>query len=474
MKQGITIKTQLGYGIASFADCGPYSFVLTYFMFFLTDVIGISPSKAGTISLIAIICNALFTILVGYMSDNTKSSYGRRIPYLAASALPLGLFLFLMFFDVDFSLIVKDIYYILTSIFFWISFSVFYIPYSALGAELTTDYNERAKLRNYSRVFAIIGNMCATVVPLLIISYLTKHGSTEQAAWKYTGLFVGTLSASSILLTLWFLRKQPLNGPNNPSSKNILELFKEYKQLLTLRPYIYLLFTVVFFTTGATIFSSDMIYFMKYKIGLSKAIMSSLYLAMALVGLVINPILGRLAVKVGKSRALMLAMYTSGILMLLFNIIGIDSFFMSLLHILAFTIGYASYWQLILSVVYDISEVDEFKYGKRREGSIMSLTTITLMIMPAVSMKSLGFILRISGYEAESITQNPGAIKGIEMAFTVIPAILFILAGICFMLYPLSQEKFNFLKEALKLKKEGKPYSTEGIEAIITKDLVNR
>jgi GPH family glycoside/pentoside/hexuronide:cation symporter len=468
MNNALSLKTQIGYGVASLADSGPYNFVLTYFMFFLTNIAGISPSTAGTISLVSIIFNSVFTVLVGCVSDQTQTKHGRRKPFMAISALPLGASIFLMFFNIGLDGNIKVLYFMAISLFFWLSFSFFYIPYSALGAELSSDYHERTRLRNYARIFSSFGNIGATAVPLLIISLLVGIGKTQEFSWSCAGLFVGAFSAASILATLYLLRNHKTADTGTGHSPiNIKVLLMEYQQLLTIRPYLYLLLTVVFFTSGATIFNADMIYFMKYKIGLSEGTTSALYLTMALAGLAMTPVFAVMAAKIGKSKALMVTMFFSGTMMIVYFVAGVDSFPMAMVHILTFSIGFSSYWQLILSVVYDISEVDEFKYGRRREGSIMSLTTVTLMIMPAVAMQVFGFILKLSGYSNGAAVQGANAVKGIELSFTIVPAVLFILAGICFMLYPLNQRRFQLLKEALSLKIQGKTYSTQELEKVI-------
>jgi len=333
MNKSLPMRIQIGYGIASIADSGPYNFVLTYFMFFLTNIAGIEPSMAGTISLISINFNLIFTVLVGCVSDNIQTKYGRRKPFMAISVLPLLIFLYLMFSNISMSEGLKELYFILVSLFFWLSFTFFYIPYSALGAEITSDYYERAKLRNYARIFSSIGNIGATVIPLLIINFLVNAGKTQQFSWSCSGLFVGSFSALSIAVTLCLLHNQKTKEvANGFVSVSIRGLLQEYKQLLAIKPYLYLLMTVIFFTSGATIFNADMIYFMKFKIGMNEGLMSALYLAMALVGLALNPVFALLEVKVGKSKALMIMMFFSGSLMIVYYLVGVNSFLIAMIH----------------------------------------------------------------------------------------------------------------------------------------------
>ena len=82
----LSFTTKLGYGIGQGGDSAGYNLYYTYFLFFLTDVAMVSPAFAGVISLIAITWDAVTDPFVGYISDNTKSKYGRRRPFMIGSA----------------------------------------------------------------------------------------------------------------------------------------------------------------------------------------------------------------------------------------------------------------------------------------------------------------------------------------------------------------------------------------------------
>ena len=78
------------YGAASIADAGPYSLVTVYLIVFLTTVAKLSPEQAGMVTSVTILVNGIAEGLLGYISDHTKSRFGRRRPYLLASLVPLG------------------------------------------------------------------------------------------------------------------------------------------------------------------------------------------------------------------------------------------------------------------------------------------------------------------------------------------------------------------------------------------------
>ena len=87
----------LGYGAATVADSGPYNFVMVYLLLFLTSVAGISPERSGTILSVIMLIDGLIRLVIGYISDNTRSKYGRRRPYLLVSIVPFVLGLTFLF-----------------------------------------------------------------------------------------------------------------------------------------------------------------------------------------------------------------------------------------------------------------------------------------------------------------------------------------------------------------------------------------
>ena len=136
----------LGYGAATVADSGPYNFVTVYLILFWTTVVGISPERAGTISSIIILLDGITGVLIGYISDNTRSSQGRRRPYLLAAVSPLVIGLTLLFTVFQGGTVIQTAFYIVAGCMFWLGFSMYYTPYTALGAELTDDYNEVCRM----------------------------------------------------------------------------------------------------------------------------------------------------------------------------------------------------------------------------------------------------------------------------------------------------------------------------------------
>ena len=191
----------MGYGAATIADSGPYNFVTVYLILFLTTVAGLSPERAGMITSVAILMDGISGAVIGYISDNTRSAYGRRRPYMLAAVFPLGAGLILLFTVFPGSDTMQTVIYVAAGLMFWTGFGVYYTPYTALGAELTDDYNERGTLRTYARIFGIAGNFIGMVIPLYLVQFLEGCGSSEKSAWFVMGIIMAAVSCTGILTT---------------------------------------------------------------------------------------------------------------------------------------------------------------------------------------------------------------------------------------------------------------------------------
>ncbi|MDO4177495.1 MAG: MFS transporter, partial [Bacillota bacterium] len=93
----LSFRDKLGYSSAAIGDAVAYTFINTYLMFFLTTVAGIRPAMAGTLTIIGAVWNALINPVMGYISDHTKTSRGRRRPFMLGFCFPLAIAIVLLF-----------------------------------------------------------------------------------------------------------------------------------------------------------------------------------------------------------------------------------------------------------------------------------------------------------------------------------------------------------------------------------------
>lgn len=466
--QKLSAKTCLGYGTASIADALTYNFVLMFFLFFLTNVAGINPAFAGTIALIATLWDAFTNPIIGQLSDNAVSKYGRRRPFLLIASIPLAITIILMFSNFQISGAIQAVYYVVITIVFWTSYTMFYIPYTSLGAELTSDYDERTKLRMPATIFNYIGNILGISAPLFIVTILMNKGLEMGEAWNKVAIVVAIVAFVSIIIT-WFATK----GKELQISKADIQearkenLFKVFLKIIKLKPYKYLMMICLLFIFAYTILNADMLYFVQYKMGLGEADMSKVTLIFIIVGMIMVPCVAFLGTKLGKKTAVLFCFGFSAVFMILFKVIGIQSFGVLVLYMIIFGIANCAYWQLIPAIIYDMCEIYEYKYGERREGAVTALCIFAVKVGSALALQTLGIILSLNGYDAGATTQSSQAIVGIENAFTIIPGAILLVAVAVLVVFPVTKKSYNLLLSALEEKRKGNAPNEEGLERLI-------
>ena len=170
----VSLGTRLGYGSGAVAVAAKDAAVVHFLAFYYTQVIGLPGWLYGLSALFAQVFDAFSDPVLGTLSDNSRTRYGRRHPWMAASALPIGVGFLLLFAppsDAPHWAVFVWITFVQTSL--RVLLSIFSIPYTTLGAELSTDYEERTRIASYRTLLAwIVG----VVLP----------------AWAYTFVFQRT------------------------------------------------------------------------------------------------------------------------------------------------------------------------------------------------------------------------------------------------------------------------------------------
>ncbi|MCQ4636904.1 MFS transporter [Anaerovorax odorimutans] len=462
----LTFKEKLGYGVATAGDGAVYNFVGIYFLFFLTTVAGVDPGKAGTISSLALFASAFFTIFIGYFSDNSRCKTGRRRPYIAAG-LPFLLIAFVaMFTNIGLSDNGKVWYYAIFAVVFWLAYSMFYVPYTALGAEITSDYDDRTRIRTYTVTCNSVGNYFGMVFPLLIVGIFVGLGKSNSSAWTYTAVISGVFA----VLTIGFMLRQTkgkelvIPPEKRAERKNI---FSDYFEVVRVKPCKFLILSIICSIIGYTIFNGSVAYFITYNLGLPESYTSTIFLVLCVAVIIFAPLINKLAIKRGKRDAYIIALVLSSILMILFRVIGIHSQLMLLVLAAVYTIGGAGYWQLMSAIIYDLTEIVELKYKKRSEGTLSSLQSVFQQIGTSLGMLITGWILDLSGFDGNAAVQSQSALSGIGLLLTVLPAVGFLLGAAMMYLFPVTKARYELVQKALKDRDEKGEYSKEGLERII-------
>lgn len=162
MPSALTFNTKFAYGIGQLAEGLKNSALSTFVLFYYNQVLGLSGTLAGTAILIALLFDAVSDPLAGSLSDNWQSRWGRRHPFMYASALPLGIAFFFLFSPPEglseFSLF---LWLTVTVVLTRGAMTLYHVPHIALGAELSEDYDERTQIVSYRYFLGFAGYLVA-------------------------------------------------------------------------------------------------------------------------------------------------------------------------------------------------------------------------------------------------------------------------------------------------------------------------
>lgn len=465
------------YSLGYTGQGAAYNLMSTYFIVFMTDCVGMNSGLSSTIMSLALLVEVAAGMVIGNISDQFHSRLGRRRPFVLAAAVTMPVILLLLFRAMNFSAPVTFAYYLLFSILFRLSFSTFEIPYSAFGAEITTGYDERTKLRTVSRVCGILGNMTAYVAPLLIVDLFAeaKTGWTATAAliaavcfgaWMYAFCTTkerdtskpqaaGKQGAAAAPETLETAAEKKTAGHRNV----IKEIFLNYLQLAKLRTMRILIVYKAAFACALALFNIGTVYYMRYCAGMSNRYISYVYFITVGVFLVTTPFINVMALKMGKGTQQKVTLGTAGAVGLLVYLFFRNTMAGTIAYVVLFAVTQNSFWQLSPSIFYDVVEVDEFVNGKRREGDIMSLVSVLGTLTTALIVQIFGIFFDVSGYDPALAAQGDGVVSFLNIAYVLVPSLCFLIGAFALKTFPINKKTFASLTAAVALKREGQDYS---------------
>ena len=208
----LSFITKLKNGVGDFGMALVSAMLQFSMLIYYTDVVGVNPGLAGTAILVGKLAwDMVNDVLFGYFEDKTKSRWGKRRPYLIFCAVPLALSFWLVY-SIPQGL--NDVAYFFIIVGTFILFDTFHTliatAYSAMTAEITSNYDERTSLTTVRMVFSIIGYLLGAGTTSLLARILSNALNVSiHTGWSIVGLIFGSLAGISMLIPGIFLKYKP-------------------------------------------------------------------------------------------------------------------------------------------------------------------------------------------------------------------------------------------------------------------------
>ena len=451
----LPLRVKLSYGAPSFAGAGMAIPIAIHLTIFYSDVILVPLGIIAIVKALARALDALTDPVMGWITDSTRTRWGRRRPWILIGAPLAALSFYLMFSPpAELSGMNAAAWFATTYVCYYIFHTVYIIPHYGLGPELTLDYNERSLLFGIREGFVVLGTLVAAVAPPLFIAY--TGGEREG----YSG-FAALLAALLILLYVNLVvqvreRADFAARPPNP-------LIPGLRRVMRNRAFRILLLVYLTSSISGAIPGLMMPYFTKYVLQPEDP---NLWLAIYLAtyfgaGFLFLPMWVFLARRFEKKPVWLASFFPSITGSLLLFTMGEGDILPTFLVLLWAGSAFGAGLFLGPAMQADVIDYDELYTGRRREAQFGALWSIMTKFMVIPSMSVPLAVLATVGY-APNVPQTEEVQFAIRAIFGLTPATTASLAFLIALLYPISRRVHRQIWEGIECHKRGE-YATDPI-----------
>ncbi len=479
-----TKKRKLGYASGIFTESLLYNMFYTYFLTFLVQVVGIAPAISGIVIFVSIVWDAVTDPVIGFLSDQPGIDK-RKI--LRSAIIPLGIVFSITWLNWK-SILGLDsnaatvIIYIVLAMCIWLFYTIYTIPYYAVVAEITQDYDERTSIRSLSSLLNAVAVALGNAAPALVMTAVFGHMVTYfdvSVVLVIVSVILGFTAHAS--LKGLYLEKAEQQRIKTGHAAALRHTFEGFNEILKLKPFKFFAMFVFFFLFATSMIQSSFTYAVVYCIGMPYdigivVIVVSLVLAMALIA----PLAGKIAEKKDRrtSAIIFISICCIGLFILRITGLGVaiaGIHIMAVILPLVCAIGLGAFWTLFYSMAYDFVEIDEYVNGSRRESLITSVPQFIQKTGSGTGILTQGLLLSLYGYVRTSDdygnifspVNDPRIISGMTNISTLFPAMLLVLSVIGLICLKTTRNNMSELARALEKRRNGEKPSEDSLSDLL-------
>jgi GPH family glycoside/pentoside/hexuronide:cation symporter len=447
----LPFSVKLAYGVGELAAPLPSSLSAFFVLYFFTAVAGLTPALAGGVLLFGRLWDAVNDPLVGWLSDRTRSPLGRRFPWMLMGAVPLAICFVLLWtvpaVDTQWGLFT---YYAVLSLFAFAALTAVQLPYTALAAELSDDYDERTALIGMKSAFSIGGSILGLMMAQIVFEQVTD----PKAQYHLLGKLSASLAIFMIVIcVVGTYRRYWQVQAGRPRLKTVpsqTSLWAEIRSVFRNAAFRKILGLYLCGWMGIQLTAAMLPYFVDAWMGLSESHFARMALTVQGTAIAMVLVWERVAKLSGKRTVFLLGAPLAVIaLTSLITIQPGEMMGMCSLGVLA-GIGVATMYMVPFAMLPDVVDLDELETGLRREGLYFSAVVFLQKLGIAVALFASGQMLDLTGFTANAISQPSQALWAIRLLIGPLPAVL-LLGSLWFAYrYPISRQRHQQILLALQ------------------------
>ncbi len=457
---------KVAFGIGMFAN-QMFPAILGIFMVVLVQDLGFPGWMWSLIYFFPRIFDSITDPIMGFISDNTKSKWGRRKQYVLIGGLIMGVaFIFMWQLYAENSLQYNFWYFFIWSIIFYLGLTFFSVPYVAMGYEMSDDFHERT---NIMAIAQWIGQWAWVIAPWFwVIMYDPEWFSSADVAVRELSIWVAIVCAICAMVPAFFIKGEstlgndyePMNLSNIGKSLgkilySFVEAFK-MKQFRKLCGATFLIYNAFMAVSSLTLFV--IVYKLFNGDVEASGIWVSLFGCLSALGttFIVIPIVARMSKKIGKKKAFMLSQGISviGYAMMYFLFVP-GKPWMYIIALPFFSFGIGSLFTIMMSMTADVIDIDELNTGKRREGIFGAIYWWMVKVGFAIAGALSGVFISIAGFNPDLVTtEQESAVDILHAFFCFFPVLGTIGAMLIMRNYDITEERANEIRAKLEKRKK--------------------
>lgn len=453
VKDSVLESEKLLYGLGAFlAIPGNHAVKKMSFIIF-NAVLHVNPVLIGVASFIFRMWDAFTDPVMGHISDNSRFKIGRRRPFIIIGAILCAItFPLIWMVPRGLTEMWTFSYFLITCLIFYTAYTIFSVPYTTLAMEMTPDYNERTSIVAWRALFSKM-----SAIGLGWLFFFTQRSSDTLTGMRWVAVAMGGVFLVFGVLPGLFVKERFFKK----ASKQKKVGFKEgLKLTLSTKPFMMLIGMEILMVLGCQMINVLGPYLNIYYLhggdkGLASVITGLNGTAGMICSILSIPLFTFLSRKFGKVRAL----YVNAAFMLFATIckwflITPEHPYWMVINAALLGPGTTGIWVLMPSLMADISDWDEWRSERRREGSFGSIYQWTLKFGASIAMLLSGVILAVTGFHAElEGAQTASTILWMRIFFMGIPAASMIGILCILVFYPLNEAKTAEIREKLEARR---------------------
>lgn len=471
-EDAVPFSQKTAFGVGMLAN-QMFPAVMSVFTVFLVMALNMDPLLAGILAAAPRVFDAITDPIMGYVTDNARTRWGRRRPFILIGGILAGLSYMLMWqLHPEDSTLYNFWYFLLMSLVFYLGYTIFATPLIALGYEMSSDYNERTSIMAISQW---IGQIAWMVAPWAwVIVFLPMFDNPAQGS-RELAVVVGVICILLAVIPAIFCKEPPLPATHesklslNGFAENLRSFFVSIAETFKCRPFLILcVATFLVFNAYMAITQFQYFIFVHYVFGGDAGAVGHYpawygTLAAFATAFLVIPFVAWMANRIGKRNAFIIAMSISVVgYVLKFWFFSPETPWLIFLTLPLTSCGIGGLFTLMMSMTSDVCDLDELNNGQRREGMFAAVYWWFVKLGQALALFLSGAALTLVGFdESPGAIQSEATLTQLRIADAIIPAVGTLLGILIMRWYDVDQDAAQDVRDKLEARRGKKTIRTE-------------